>query len=169
MKKDILVEVYKCPIHRYTFSVPDFKQFVEKEIKGLALNLFCGPTKLNINEVRNDLSLEVEADYHMDAYECITQWKEPTFDTIILDPPYAYRKSMEFYEGRKASSFLKVKDYIPTVLKNKGRVITFGYHSHSMGVNRNFEVEKIGLFSHGGAIHDTIATVEILYKDRTLF
>ena len=29
-----------------------------------------------------------------------------------------------------------------------------------MGQNRHFHVEKIALFSHGGAIHDTIASVE---------
>jgi len=29
-----------------------------------------------------------------------------------------------------------------------------------MGMNRGFIVDKICLFSHGGAIHDTIASIE---------
>lgn len=45
-------------------------------------------------------------------------------------------------------------------LKEGGKVITFGYHSNTMGAGRGFTVEKVCLFSHGGAIHDTIASVE---------
>ena len=82
------------------------------------------------------------------------------FDTIILDPPYAYRKSMEMYNGHKASKFNQVKDNLKNILNENGRVITFGYHSVSMGKNRGFEQERILLISHGGAIHDTIAVIE---------
>ena len=53
-----------------------------------------------------------------------------------------------------------MKDEVVNVLKPNGKVITFGYHSNTMGANRGFKVEKIALFSHGGAIHDTIASVE---------
>jgi len=49
------------------------------------------------------------------------------------------------------------KDEIVRILKPNGIVITFGYHSNVMGKGRGFEVERIALFSHGGAIHDTIA------------
>ena len=72
----------------------------------------------------------------------------------------SYRKSMEFYNGNRASPFRKMKDAIPRILRLDGKVITFGYHSISMGKGRGFAVEKVCLFSHGGAIHDTIATVE---------
>jgi 23S rRNA G2069 N7-methylase RlmK/C1962 C5-methylase RlmI len=58
------------------------------------------------------------------------------FDTIILDPPYAYRKSMEMYNGHKASKFNQIKDLIPKILNKNGIVITFGYHSVSMGNSR---------------------------------
>jgi hypothetical protein len=151
----------KCPLNKYTFKIKNIRIWVENVCDGLTLNLFSGPTKLEIREVRNDLDPEVDADYHMDALDCMKQWNNPRFQTILLDPPYSYRKSMEMYGGRKASTFLQVKDYIPTILKKGGRVITFGYHSHSMGRSRGFIVDHIALFSHGGAIHDTIATVEI--------
>ena len=82
------------------------------------------------------------------------------FDTILLDPPYAYRKSMEMYKGIRCSPFRQLKDEITRVLKKNGKVITFGYHSNTMGAGRGFMVEKVALFSHGGAIHDTIASVE---------
>lgn len=150
----------KCPLNRYTFSVKPIREWVERNCEGRTLNLFAGKTKLNIDEVRNDLDTEALADYRMDALEFLRTWKGEKFDTILLDPPYAYRKSMEMYKGIKCSPFKQLKDEIPSILNKAGKVITFGYHSNTMGGNRGFQVEKIGLFSHGGAIHDTIASVE---------
>lgn len=137
------------------------REWVESRCLGYTLNLFCGPTKLNIHEWRNDLDPEVECQSHMDALECVQNSGKQLFETILLDPPYSYRKSMEMYGGRKSSTFNQVKDEIPRILKPNGRVITFGYHSISMGKSRGFEVVEIAIFSHGGAIHDTIATVEM--------
>jgi hypothetical protein len=34
-----------------------------------------------------------------------------------------------------------------------------------MGKNRKFELERLALFSHGGAIHDTIASLERYMPD----
>jgi len=164
-EENINIELYKCPLHRYTFEIKDMREWAEKMSFGLTLNLFAGKIKLtNIIEIRNDLDQEIEADSHLDALDCIKQWDKPTFDTILLDPPYSYRKSMEMYGGRKASKFKMVKDYIPTILKKNGRVITFGYHSVSMGKTRGFYISDIAIFSHGGAIHDTISTVENFWE-----
>ena len=150
----------KCPLNKWTFSVTPIREWVEKTCEGRTLNLFAGRTKLNIDEVRNDLDSEAFADYRMDAVEFLRTWHGEKFDTVLLDPPYAFRKSMEMYKGIKCSPFKQMKDEIKNVLKEGGKVITFGYHSNTMGTNRGFKVEKIALFSHGGAIHDTIASVE---------
>ena len=155
-----LFDYIKCPLHRYTFSVKNIREWVECTCEGKTLNLFAGKTKLNIDEVRNDLDQESIADYRLDALEFLRTWNGERFDTILLDPPYAYRKSMEMYKGILCSPFKQLKDEIPRILNSDGLVITFGYHSNTMGKNRGFSVEKIGLFSHGGAIHDTIASVE---------
>lgn len=150
----------KCPLHRYTFSIKPIRNWVECNSEGKTLNLFAGKTKLNIDEVRNDLDPEAISEYKMDALEFLRNWTGVKFDTILLDPPYAYRKSMEMYKGILCSPFKQLKDEIPRILNQNGLVITFGYHSNTMGKSRGFQVEKIGLFSHGGAIHDTIASVE---------
>ena len=150
----------KCPLNKYTFKVKNIRDWVEKECTGKVLNLFAGFTKLNIDEVRNDLDTTALADYNKDALQFVKEWDGELFDTVLLDPPYSYRKSMEFYKGNKASPFRQLKDEIPEILKDNGRVITFGYHSNVMGIGRGFEVYKIALFSHGGAIHDTIASCE---------
>jgi hypothetical protein len=158
--QQIKFDYIKCPLHRYTFDVKPIRNWVEINCEDLTLNLFAGKTKLNIEEIRNDLDNEALADYHLDALEFVRSWQGEKFDTILLDPPYAYRKSMEMYKGIIASPFRQLKDVIPNILNKNGIVITFGYHSVSMGIKREFIVEKVCLFSHGGAIHDTIATIE---------
>ena len=150
----------KCPLHRYTFQVKPIKEWAESNCSGKVLNLFAGKTKLIVDEIRNDLDLEALADFRLDALEFLRTWQGEQFDTILLDPPYAYRKSMEMYKGIRCSPFKQLKDEIPRCLKIGGKVITFGYHSNVLGKGRGFEVERIALFSHGGAIHDTIASVE---------
>lgn len=156
----IVFEHLRCPLHRYTFSVRPVRTWVEQHCEGRVLNLFAGPTLLNVDEVRNDLDPEMPAEYHLDALELLRSWTGQKFHTILLDPPYAIRKSMELYNGKICSPFRQLKDEIPRVLKPGGIVITFGYHSIVMGTGRKFGLERIALFSHGGAIHDTIASVE---------
>lgn len=157
---EILFDYICCPLNRYTFSIKPIREWVENECEGLTLNLFAGKTKLNINEIRNDLDKDAIADYHMDALQFLREWNGEKFNTILLDPPYAYRKSMEMYNGIICSPFKQLKDEINRVISDNGKTITFGYHSNTMGKWRGFIIEKIALFSHGGAIHDTIASVE---------
>lgn len=150
----------KCPLHRYTFEMKPIREWVINNIEGKVLNLFAGYTMLPCNEVRNDLDKSAPAHFHYDAlFFCSTICTEK-FDTILLDPPYAYRKSMEMYGGRVSSPFRALKDSILRIIKPNGIVITFGYHSIVMGSKRGFKTEHILLVSHGGAIHDTIATIE---------
>lgn len=153
------LEYLKTPLNKYTFSVRPIREWVEKNSCGKVLNLFAGKTRLNLDEFRVDKDETMDADFYGDAFDFISQCKDK-FDTIILDPPYAYRKSMEMYNGHKASRFNKVKDLLSERLNKGGRVITFGYHSVSMGKTRGFKQDKILLMSHGGAIHDTIAVIE---------
>lgn len=157
---------FKTPLRRYTFENKKIKKWVEENSEGLSLNLFAGKTKLDIDEIRVDIRNEMIADYYMDALDFVIKWSTGNigngklFNTVILDPPYAYRKSMEMYDGAVSSSFNKIKDYIPKILYDNGIVITFGYHSVVMGEKRGFDQENILLMSHGGAIHDTIAVIE---------
>ena len=153
-------EHFRCPLHRYTFSVKPMRSWVERTCEGRVLNLFAGENRLAINEVRNDLDPAMPADYHLDALAFLRGWHDDKFHTILLDPPYAFRKSMELYKGIVCSPFRQLKDEIPRLLSPGGIVITFGYHSVVMGRQRGFVTERIALFSHGGAIHDTIACVE---------
>jgi hypothetical protein len=152
------------PLNRYTFKAPKTKAWVEEQCKGkYVLNLFAGPTRLmGCIEVTNDIDNVPCTLFSMDALDCAKYLREKgeLFDVILLDPPYSYRKSMELYNGHKNSRFKQLLDVLPDILTPPGWVITFGYHSRVMGAGRGFRIREICLISHGGAQHETIATVE---------
>jgi len=160
---DIKFTYLKTPLYRYTFKNKKIREWVESQVEGKVLNLFAGKTKLNCDEVRNDMNPEMPADYHMDALKFVKWWdknKKEKFNTIVLDPPFSYRKSMEMYKGYIASPFNQLKSELLEILAPGGLVIVFGYHSNVMGAKRGFKQKHILLISAGGAIHDTIAIVE---------
>lgn len=162
LNKDILLFYTIQPPRRYTFEQKDVKKFVENNCKGKVLNLFAGKTRLNVDEIRVDLSDEFNPDYCMEAFEFLQKAmnEKMFFDTVILDPPYSLRKSMEKYNGKVCSSFTKIVNVLPCVLNDGGVVISLGYQSTIMGKSRGFTKESILLIGHGGSHHDTICVVE---------
>jgi len=155
------IEIIKTNLRRYTFQSPKIKKWVEDNSSGKVLNLFAGKTKLSLNEIRNDIDKEMLAKYHKDAVDFVKEWKGHKFDTIILDPPYAYRKAMEMYKGNYSSRFKQLADLVPKILKKNGKVISFGYHSTFLGKKRDFELNKLCVFAHGGSQHCTIGIIEM--------
>jgi hypothetical protein len=147
------------PPKRYTFEQPKLKTWVEHWCQGKVLNLFAGKTKLNVDEFRVDLDKHMVADHYGDAYTFVQRCRK-RFDTIILDPPYSLRKSMEKYQGHYVSTFTKLKNHLPNIIKDNGRVISLGYSSVGMSKTRGFRKIALCLICHNGAHHDTIAVVE---------
>jgi hypothetical protein len=160
LDKNTDLELIRTNLRRYTFESPKIKQWVEDNSNGKCLNLFAGKTKLNLDEVRNDLDDDALFDYQMDAVDFVCQWQGDKFDTIILDPPYAYRKAMEMYKGNYTSRFKQLADAVPSILNDGGKVVSFGYHSTFLGNKRNAKLDKLCVFAHGGAQHCTIGIVE---------
>ena len=149
----------KQPPKRYTFEQPKLKAWVEKWCKGKVLNLFAGKVKLNVDEYRVDIDPKMVADYYGDAYEFVAT-TNMKFDTIILDPPYSLRKSREKYGGKYIGSFTKIKDALPRILNDGGRVITLGYSSVGMSEKRGFKKIALCIVCHSGDHDDTLAVVE---------
>jgi len=160
MLNNIKFTYLRQPLRPYTFEAPKTKKWVEDRCKGIVLNLFAGKTILKINEIRNDIDNTAIAHYYKDALDFVREWSGKKFDTILLDPPYSYRKGMEKYKGHYTSKFNLIKEEIPRILNEKGIIITFGYHSTFMGKKRGFNLIEICLICHGGAQHDTIAIIE---------
>lgn len=150
----------KTNLRRYTFESPKIKEWVENRSSGLTLNLFAGKTRLNLNEVRNDLNKDTNPDYNLDALDFVLSYKGKKFNTVILDPPYSYRKSMEMYNGNYTSKFKTIADNLPNIITSSAKVISFGYHSTFLGKKRGYDLEEMCVFAHGGAQHCTIAIIE---------
>lgn len=120
----------------------------------------------------NDLNPATSAQHHLDAQDYMAMMAANGFrcDVVLLDPPYSSRQVMECYQavGRKVTQYdtqfspmlNHVKDYAATMLKPAGVVLSFGWNSIGMGINRGFEIIEILLVSHGSLHHDTICTVE---------
>ena len=160
--KNTELELINTNLRRYTFQSPKIKKWVEENSKGKCLNLFAGITKLNIDEVRNDIDDIALKDFQMDALDFVKYAIKNNmyFDTIILDPPYAYRKAMEMYNSNYTSKFKQIADIVPKILKTDGIVISFGYHSTFLGKKRKAILKKLCVFAHGGAQHCTIGIIE---------
>ena len=156
------LELIETNLRRYTFQSPKIKEWVEFNSEGKVLNLFAGKTILNLDEIRNDIDENMIADYHMDAYDLVKEFRETSvkFDTVICDPPYSYRKSMEMYNGNLNSRFKLIADSLPKILKDTSKILSFGYHSTFMGKKRGYYLSKLCIFAHGGAQHCTIGIVE---------
>ena len=166
----------KQPLNKFTFKAPLVKKWVEEHCKGkVVINLFAGSTELEgCEEIRNDIDVDNYAHFHKDALDFIRWWSSSEqyitdfyrserlkkVDIILLDPPYSYRKSMELYNGHLNSRFKLILDEIPKILKEDGKVITFGYHASVMSKCRGFKVDEILLIDHSGAQHTTLACVE---------
>ena len=147
---------------KWTFEMLKVKKWVEDWSQGKVLNLYAGKTKLNLDETRIDVSSEFKPDHCMLDIDFLefALLSGMKYDTIILDPPYSLRKSMEKYKDKHRSKFSKVKNLIMPLLNNGARVITFGYSSNNMGKGRQFKLIALALICHFGASQDTIATVE---------
>ena len=148
------------PVKRYTFEQPKLKKWVESWCRGRVLNLFAGLTKLRAKEVRVDINPDMPADYHMDAYNFVTTWNNGSFDTVILDPPYNLRMAREKYNGYYIGKFTKVKNVLPSIMNEMGRVITLGYDTTGMSRKRGFRKLAIVVICHSGDHNDTLGVVE---------
>lgn len=154
------LELITTNLRRYTFENKKIKQWVESESIGKTLNLFAGKTKLDIDEVRVDKDELMLADFYMDALDFVKIYNGDKFNTVILDPPYSYRKGMEMYNGKYTSKFKLIADRLINIITDKTSIISFGYHSTFMGKKRGFYLHKLCVFAHGGAQHCTIGIVE---------
>lgn len=160
----VIFKYISQPPKRYTFEQPQLKLWVEQWCKGQVLNLFAGKVRLRVNETRIDIDREMKPHYICDAQEYVERCvaDQLRWDTIILDPPYNYRKAREKYGGRYIGKMKKIKDTIPQILKTGGRVIHLGYDSVGMGNRRGFSKISICLVCHNGDHNDTICLVEEL-------
>jgi hypothetical protein len=120
-------------IGRWTFQTKKVRDTLLPYLKGDVLNAFAGQTRLadykrGVNEVRNDLNPDQEADYHVDAADLGEIFDEDSFDVVVLDPPFDQTQSDEHYDGLHARDMGAVRRTVAPLVKPGGRIVEFGWN-----------------------------------------
>lgn len=172
--KAIRIErIWSMP-NKNTFEIKPIKTLLQEEVD---LSLFWIDPFANRNKiasVTNDLSMEYDTDYHMDALDFLKMFDDSSVDGVLYDPPYSPRQVSECYsdvgycvtwDTTKASFWSNHKKEISRIVKVGGKVITFGWNSGGIGYKYGFEIQRILLVPHGGWHNDTICTVEVKTRE----
>lgn len=104
--------------------------------------------------------------FEKDALSYLKSFENESVERLVFDPPYSPRQLKEMYNSAglaydtKSSYWSELKNEISRIMKNDGKVISFGWNSMGIGKNRGFKIIEILLVPHGGNHNDTICTVE---------
>lgn len=166
---NIAIERVWAMPNKNTFDIKPIHDLITEELtEGLWIDPFANRNKLAT--ITNDLSMEFDTDYHMDALDFMKMFDSGSVDGVLYDPPYSPRQVSECYNNvgynvtwdtTKASFWGNHKREISRIVKLGGKVITFGWNSGGIGYKYGFEIERILLVPHGGWHNDTICTVEV--------
>lgn len=161
-----------------TFKIKPIKELIHNELinKGVIIDPFANECSIkeiinakDIEYISNDLDEQYDTDYHMDALDFLKHFKDNSVDMVLYDPPYSPRQVSECYKNlnktvnmktTQASYWSNQKREIGRILKQGGKVITFGWNSGGIGKKYGLEIKNILLVPHGGWHNDKICTVE---------
>jgi hypothetical protein len=155
-----------------TFSVRPIGDFVRRFMA--VSNVSVDPFARNRGwaTYTNDINPHTSAQSHQDAEAFLTDLagKNINADLVLFDPPYSPRQIMEHYQAagltvtqedtQSARLFRRVRNAIDRIVSPGGVVLSFGWQSVGMGVNRGYELFETMLVTHGGAHNDTICIAE---------
>ena len=152
-----------------TFLIKPISELLKEELTGgIWIDPFCGENSPALH--RNDLNPQIKAEYHIEALAFLRLFEDESVDGVLYDPPYSPRQITECYKSigqdtqkglrTRASFWSEIKDEISRVTKPGAKVISCGWNSMGMGINRGFCMTRILLVPHGGNHNDTIVAVE---------
>jgi len=161
------------------WAMPSSETFNVKPIRSI-VKFWLSKSKVSIDPFArnkrwathtNDLNPDTKAEHHLDALDFLTLLAEGGIkaDLLIFDPPYSPRQISECYQGvgrkvttedTQSSFYNKLKEAACLVLTDDAVVISCGWNSCGMGINRGFDLLSVLLVCHGTGHNDTIVTVE---------
>lgn len=161
-----------CMPNGDTLQIPEVRAFVNRwfQPNGISVDPFA--RNCNLCSITNDLNPETSAKYHMDVKDFLLTLnaQKVAADFVIWDPPYSLEQCKRSYEnvGRKVTMrdtqiwgrWSEEKNLLNNTLKVGGIILSFGWNSIGMGINRFYEQLEILLVCHGGAHNDTICVAE---------
>ena len=164
----VIQRIWSMPNHE-TFKIKPIRELITRHLADEALSLDPFANNCKLAKITNDLNPSFDTDYHMDALDFLKMFESNSVDFVFYDPPYSLRQVSECYKGvgiavtqettqsKWRASHL---DEIARILKQGGKVMSFGWNSSGVGIKRGFEIIEILLVPHGGSHNDTICTVE---------
>ena len=156
--------------NKNTFDIPPIKVLISEEVDTTLLWIDPFANTNKIARITNDLNPEYDTTHHMDALDFLRMFDDKSVDGVLYDPPYSPRQVSECYKGvgysvtnetTRASFWSNHKKEISRIVKDNGKVLTFGWNSGGVGSKYGFKITRILLVPHGGWHNDTICTVEI--------
>lgn len=166
--------------NKNTFDIKPIKKLIYRYFNKSYLSIDPFANKNKICKITNDIDVDFNTDYNLDALDFCKQFEDNTIDFVLFDPPYSPRQISECYkklgksvnmESTQSSFWSNIKNEIARILKPNGIVICFGWNSQGIGKKEKsvyqFKMIEILLVAHGGNHNDTICTVET--KKHNLF
>jgi hypothetical protein len=153
-----------------TFSVQPIRDFVMRYVTEDSCDPFARNSE--IAKDTNDLNPETKAKHHMEAQSFLTMVADEgrRYRSVLFDPPYSPRQISEVYqavglkvgmeETQSARLYSRCRDQIARLVPVGGHVLSFGWNTVGMGLERGFELVEVLLVCHGGAHNDTICIAE---------
>lgn len=155
--------------NKHTFDIKPIKELIHRYVTDGEITIDPFANKNKIATVTNDLDIQFDTDYHLDAMDFLKLFEDNSVDTVLYDPPYSPRQVSECYktlgktvnmQTTQSSYWGNQKKEISRITKKGGTVITCGWNSGGIGKVNGFEIVEILLVPHGGWHNDTIITVE---------
>lgn len=157
-----------------TFKIKAIKNLIIKYANGNVIDPFANECSIkkylkNCNYTSNDLDIEFDNDYHLEAQDFMKIFDDNCIDVLLFDPPYSGRQVSECYKklgktvtmnDTNSGYFTKFKKEISRIVKQNGIVITCGWNTNGIGKKYGFEIIEILIVAHGSMHNDTLVTIE---------
>jgi len=155
-----------------TFSVKPIGEFVQRYMVGAAVSVDPFARNRDWATYTNDINRATSAQSHDDAEAFLAGLaaRNINADLVLFDPPYSPRQVSEHYRAaglqvtqedtQSGRLFRRVRNAINPIVRPGGVVLSFGWQSVGMGINRGYELIETMLVAHGGGHNDTICIAE---------
>lgn len=146
---------------RWTFSDDTVREWLIERLNGRVLNACCGQTRLGYDgtTIRNDANPEIDADYNVKLRDLPNE-NPGQFDTVIFDPPWSDYQAVEKYQGRHVHRPRIAARAITDMLRDGGKVISFGYTTTAMPDKLGYQTTEIAVFRITGWNNDFFGVVD---------
>lgn len=150
---------------RWTFEIDPIKELLARYVgDGTGwVDPFAGEN--SPAEHTNDIEGR-GAKTQLDGLEALMGFGYESINGVLFDPPYSVEMCLRKYTPKfngtagRTEYHTRCKDEIARIVRPGGKVISFGWNSSGIGLDRGFSPMEYMLVCHGAFHPDTIVTVE---------